>query len=90
MTDELVEIAARALDDVFGEPVSYGRTRAILAAVTPAIEAHVTGEIVAWLQELATHTTKYSPTTIADNIESGHFAHWAETQHRGDYKESQP
>lgn len=75
--------------DQFHHKESMAKARAVLAAVTPQIEARVTGEIVAWLRELATHTTKFGPTAIADNIESGHFAHWAARQLR-DYKESQP
>jgi hypothetical protein len=35
--DELIEAAAEALDDVFGEPVSYDMTKRILAVLAPAL-----------------------------------------------------
>lgn len=98
MTDELVEIAARAICksgkfetgqgtcamicmDMLGSAragpchhaakVHADLSRAILAAVTPAIEARVVGEIVAWLRRDDFNAT-------------------ADALARGDYKESQP
>lgn len=49
-------------------------TRAVLAAVTPQIEARVTGEIVAWLRFGLDDWPDYvAPPDIADAIERGDY-----------------
>lgn len=129
MTDELVEIAARALvpvasgtqEDMYGRDLPdkqfddltpdwqeafrrYART--VLAAVTPAIEARVTGEIVAWLRERAVDCRQAASDIQTDDdlnrrdgvgealvawvSRSQAYDYVADVLERGDHKESQP
>lgn len=82
------------------------RARAVLAAVTPAIEARVTGEIVAWLRERAVDCRQAASDIQTDDdlnrrdgvgealvawvSRSQAYDYVADVLERGDHKESQP
>lgn len=97
MTDELVEIAARALaaadriEICLGAQYrhsSYGiRANSVLTAVTPQIEARVTADIVAWLRSASKHNWLAGPYDAAITAEA--LADAADAIERGDHR-SQP